>query len=139
MIKNEDRKKRNLIWIVSMILIAIIIPIVFVSLGMTGGLGNIRSGTRLMYFSKEGRDYWEAEYQYFDGYMQRNLWMEDDDVLNVSIETDDGKIDLEIKDSEGNVIFSEKAIQTKEFEVEVSGKINVRIDGDDHEGSFSFR
>ena len=41
-------------------------------------------------------------------------------------------------DNEGNKIFSEKAIQTKEFEVKVSGKITIRIDGDDHEGSFSF-
>ncbi len=129
---NEHKKKTNLIWIV------IVIAIVLISIGLTGGLGTIRSGTRVMFFSNEGRDYWKAEYQYFDGYMQRNLWMEENDVLKVSIETDEGEIDLEIKDSEGNVIFSEKAIETKEFEVEVSGKITVRVDGEKHEGSFSF-
>ena len=63
--------------------------------------------------------------------------MEEDDVLKVSIETDEGEIGLEIKDSDGTVIFSEKAIGTKDFEVEVSGKITVRIDGEEHEGSFS--
>jgi len=129
---NENKKKSNLIWIV------IIIVIVLSVLGLTGNLGTIRSGTRLMFFSNEGRDYWSAEYQYFDGFMQRNLWMEKNDVLKVSIETDEGEFDLEIKDSEGNVIFSEKAIETKDFEVEVSGKITIRVEGDEHEGSFSF-
>ena len=70
--------------------------------------------------------------------MQRNLWMEEDDIMKVSVKTDEGNIDIEIKDSNGNVIFAEKSIETKEFEVEVSGKITVRIDGEEHEGSFSF-
>ena len=129
---NENKKKTNLL------LIVIIVVIVLSVLGLTGNLGTIQSGTRLMYFSNAGRDYWKAEYQYFDGFMQRNLWMEENDVLKVSIETDEGEIDVEIKDSDGNVIFSEKALETKEFEIEVSGKITVRVDGDDHEGSFSF-
>lgn len=129
---NENKKKVNLI------LIVIIAVIVLSFLGLTGNLGTIQSGTRLMYLSNAGRDYWNAEYQYFDGFMQRNLWMEENDTLKIAIETDEGQIDLIIKDSEGNIIFSEKAIQSKEFEIEVSGKITVRIDGDDHEGSFSF-
>ena len=128
----ENMKKSNFMGIIIILLIVLSI------LGLTGNLGTIQSGTRIMYISNAGRDYWIAEYQYFDGFMQRNLWMEEDDVLKVSIETDEGKIDLEIKDSEGNVIFSEEAIQTSEFEVKVSGKITIRIDGDDHEGSFSF-
>lgn len=128
----ENMKKSNFMGIIIILLIVLSI------LGLTGNLGTIHSGTRIMYISNAGRDYWSAEYQYFDGFMQRNLWMEEDDVLKVSIETDEGKIDLEIKDSEGNVIFSEEAIQTSEFEVKVSGKITIRIDGDDHEGSFSF-
>ena len=129
----ENMKKSNFIWII------IIMLIVLSSLGLTGNLGTIRSGTRIMYISNEGRDYWNAEYQYFDGFMQRNLWMDENDVLKVTIETDEGEIDLEIKDSEGNVIFSEKEIQTGEFEVKVSGKITVRVDGNKHEGSFSFK
>lgn len=132
MSSKENMKKSNSIGIIIILLIVLSI------LGLTGNLGTIHSGTRIMYISNAGRDYWSAEYQYFDGFMQRNLWMEEDDVLKVSIETDEGEIDLEVKDSEGNVIFSEKAIRTKEFEVEVSGKITIRIDGDDHEGSFSF-
>lgn len=129
---NNNKKKSNFIWLM------VIFVIVLSVLGLTGNLGTVSSATKIMYFSNARRDYWKAEYQYFDGFMQRNLWMEENDVLKVSIETDEGEIDLEIKDSEGNVIFSEKAIPTKEFEVEVSGKITVRVDGDDHEGSFSF-
>ena len=127
------KKKSNWIWIV------IILVIVLSALGFTGNLGTISSATKVMYFSNAGRDHWSAEYQYFDGYMQRNLWMEEDAVLKVSIETIEGEIDLTIKDSEGNVIFSEKAIETKEFEVEASGKVTVRIDGDKHKGSFEFQ
>ena len=129
---NANNKKSNWIWII------IILVIVLSALGFTGNLGTISSGTKVMYFSNAGRDHWSAEYQYFDGYMQRNLWMEEDDVLKVSIETIEGEIDLTIKDSEGNVIFSEKAIETKAFEVKASGKVTVRIDGNDHKGIFSF-
>lgn len=129
---NEKIKNKNYIWILVMIVI------ILASLGLTGNLGTISSATKIMYFSNAGRDHWSAEYQYFDGYMQRNLWMEENDVLKVAIETDEGEIDLEIKDSKGNVIFSEKAIGTKEFEIEVSGKITIRVDGEGHEGSFSF-
>ncbi|MBQ2902092.1 MAG: helix-turn-helix domain-containing protein [Agathobacter sp.] len=125
------KKKSNWICIV------IILVIVLSSLGFTGNLGTISSATKIMYFSNAGRDHWSAEYQYLDGYMQRNLWMEEDDVLKISIETIEGEIDLTIKDSEGNVIFSEKSLETKEFQVVVSGKITIRIDGDKHEGSFS--
>ena len=130
---NEKIKNKNYIWILVMIVI------VLASLGLTGNLGTISSATKIMYFSNAGRDHWSAEYQYFDGYMQRNLWMEENDVLKVAIETDEGEIDLEIKDSKGNVIFSEKDIGTKEFEIEVSGKITILVDGEGHEGSFSFQ
>lgn len=128
----ENMKKSNFIGIIIILLIVLSI------LGLTGNLGTIQSGTRIMYISNAGRDYWIAEYQYFDGFMQRNLWMDENDVLKVTIETDEGEINLEIKDSEGNVIFSEEAIQTSEFEVKVSGKITVRIAGNKHEGKFSF-
>lgn len=91
-----------------------------------------------MFWENTGTNYWNAEYQYFDGFMQRTLWMEEDDVLHVSVETDEGDFDLEIKDADGNIIYSERSLGTKEFEVEVSGKISVRVDGEEHEGSFRF-
>jgi len=128
---SEKKKKSSWIWIVVLLIILSV-------LGFTGNLGTIRSGTRIMFFSNEGRDYWKANYQYFDGYMQRNLWMEENDKLNVSFETNEGQITLEIRDNEGNIIFYEKNIETKEFVIDVSGKITVRVDGDNHEGSFSF-
>lgn len=127
---NGKIQPKKFIWIL------LIIGIVFLFLGLTGNLGTIRSGTRLMFFSNEGRDYWKAEYKYFDGFMQRNLWMEENDVLKVAIETEEGQIDIEIKDSDGNIIFSEDAVQTKEFEVNVSGKITIRLDGEEHKGKF---
>jgi len=130
----NNKKKYNWIWIVVILILVLSVS----ALGFTGNLGTISSATKIMYFSNVGRDHWSAEYQYFDGYMQRNLWMEEGDVLKVSIETVEGEVDLTIKDNEGNIIFSEKAVETKVFEVEVSGKITVRIDGDKHEGSFSF-
>lgn len=129
--KTKDNKKRTFAGIVTIILI--VLAICF------GDITSINSSTRIMYAENKGINFWNAQYQFFDGFMQRTLWMEDEDILNVSIETDDGEISLQIIDENGNVIYREKSIGTAEFEVEVSGKIIVRVDGEEHEGSFSFK
>lgn len=119
--------------------IVILFLLLFVTLaGGFGGLGTIRSGTSVMFFSNEGRSYWHANYQYFDGYMQRNLWVDEDGVLEIDIETDEGILDLEIKDEDGNIIYTEENVGTKEFELEASGRVTIRVQADGHEGSFDF-
>ena len=70
--------------------------------------------------------------------MQRTLWLEDEDTLHVSVETEEGDFTLQIMDADGNVIYSDVKVGTKEFDVDVSGKISIRIEAEKHEGSFSF-
>ena len=41
-------------------------------------------------------------------------------------------------DADGNVIYSDVKVGTKEFDVDVSGKISIRIEAEKHEGSFTF-
>lgn len=120
------------------VLVILFILLLVTSVGGFGGLGTIRSGTRMMFFSNEGRSYWHANYQYFDGYMQRNLWVDEDGVLEIDIETDEGILALEIKDEDGNIIYTEENVGTKEFELEVSGRVTIRLEADGHEGSFDF-
>lgn len=127
----EKKRKYNWIWI--LILVGGLLLV-----NGIGGFGTIRSGTRIMFFSNEGRDYWNAEYQYFDGFMQRTLWMEEPDVLHVGIETDEGNLKLVITDENGEIIYSEENVETKEFELEVSGKVSVFLETEGHKGGFTF-
>ena len=128
--QKAKNKKQTIAWVV--IIIAIVMTVCF------GDITSLNSSTRIMYFDSKGRDYWKAEYQYLNGYMQRTLWLEDEDTLHVSIETDEGEFALQIIDVDGNIIYSEVRMQTKEFDVDVSGKITIRIEAEKHEGSFSF-
>ena len=129
-LQKQKNKKHTIMWLV--IVLAIVMTVCF------GDITSLNSSTRIMYFDSKGRDYWKAEYQYLNGYMQRTLWLEDEDTLHVSIETDEGEFTLQIIDADGNIIYSEVKMQTKEFDIDVSGKITIRIEAEKHEGSFSF-
>lgn len=108
--------------------------------GFLGGVGTISSGTRVMYVSNEGRSHWSANYQYFDGFQQRNLWVaENADGFSLVVTTEEGSIDVEMKDEKGNVIFSQEDIQAGTYEVKATGKVVVRIEAEKHKGSFDIR
>lgn len=51
-------------------------------------------------------------------------------------ETEEGAIGITIKDKDGNVIFEEENIQTGTYRAEVTGKYTVRVETEDHKGSF---
>lgn len=108
--------------------------------GLLGGVGTISSGTRVMYVSNEGRSHWSASYQYFNGFIQRNLWVaENEDGFAVVITSEEGCMDVEVRDENGNVIFAQENIQTGTYEVKATGKVVVRIDCEKHKGSFDIR
>ena len=108
--------------------------------GLLGGVGTISSGTRVMYVSNEGRSHWSASYQYFNGFIQRNLWVaENADGFAVVITSEEGSMDVEVRDENGNVIFAQENIQTGTYEVKATGKVVVRIDCEKHKGSFDIR
>lgn len=128
--QKSKNKKQTITWLA--IILVIVATVCF------GDIGSINSSTRMMYVESKGRSYWNAEYQYLNGFMQRTLWLEDEDTLHVSVETEEGDFSLQIMDDDGNVIYSEEKIGTKEFDVDVSGKISIRIEAKKHGGSFSF-
>lgn len=126
----SKNKKQIIAWLV----------VILVTIGVVcfGDISSFNSTTRMMYVESKGRGYWSAEYQYLNGFMQRSLWLEDEDELHVSVETEEGDFMLQIMDADGNVVYTEDKMRTKEFGVDVSGKISIRIEAKKHKGSFSF-
>lgn len=101
------------------------------------GMGTMRSATRMGCVENADRNSWSASYMYLDGFMQRNIWTEDDsDSLKVLVETKDGTLEVEIKDEDGNVVFHHENMETGIYEVKVSGKCVVRVTAKEHKGSF---
>ncbi len=129
-VQKSTNKKQTIVWIA--VILVIVVAVCF------GDITSINSSTRMMYVESKGRDYWKAEYQYLNGFMQRTLWLDKDDVLHVVVETDEGEFTLLIMDEDGNAIYSEEKIGTKEFDVDISGKITIRIEAEKHKGIFSF-
>ena len=122
------------------VLVAIAVVMGLAMWGLLGGVGTISSGTRVMYVSNEGRSHWSASYQYFNGFIQRNLWVaENEDGFDVVITSEEGSMDVEVRDENGNVIFAQENIQTGTYEVKATGKVVVRIDCEKHRGSFDIR
>lgn len=102
------------------------------------GIGTIRSAIRIGYDEHTGGQSWSASYTMLDGKMKRAIDLKDtQDMLHVEIVTEDGSISMEMKDADGNVIFDENNIETSVFDVKASGNVVVRIEADQHKGSFS--
>lgn len=118
------------------VIIVVIALVVFVAI-YGFGMGTIRHASRVGFIQKAGWNDWSASYTSLDGYLQRTIRPEDDTLL-VEIETQSGTISIEMKDSDGNVIFSESDIKTSSFEIDVPGKVIIRVDAENHKGGFSF-
>ena len=118
-------------------LIGALVTIAFVWIMTAGGLGTSRSGMRICYVENATRNGWNAEYALLDGYMQRTLRTSgDSEVIRIVVETEEGKIDIEIKDADKNVIFYQEDMVSGTYEAEVSGKYVARITAEDHRGKF---
>lgn len=102
------------------------------------GLDNFSDATRIGYVGSEGLRSWSARYSSLDGTMKKSLTPKSD-VLHIDVTTDKGTLSVEIQDADGNTIFDEENIGTAFFDVNVSGKVTVRITADKHKGSFSIK
>ena len=120
----------------AILIVVIVLAIIAVSQFL--GLGTFRSGTRIGYVGNEGWHSWSGRYTLLNGTMRHTIGP-DGDKLVVTVETESGVISIEIKDADGNVIFDEDNIGTTTFDVAVSGKVTVRIDADNHKGSFKIQ
>ncbi len=117
-------------------LIFIVIVVAFILLLNYLGIGTLRSATRRGYVGKEGWSSWSASYTLLDGRLQHTIRPETD-TLHVDVETESGTISMEMKDADGNVIFSESNIETSSFQVSVPEKVDIVVKASRHKGSFS--
>jgi len=104
----------------------------------TGTTGMTRSQA-LSIKSKEfaTKTMWSKEYQFCDGYMSRTMQTEaDEDEIQIIVVTEEGDISIKIEDMDGNIIFEQEKIPSGNYPVELTGKYKVRVEVEDHRGSF---
>lgn len=127
-------KTKNLI---SVALIVITV-VTLIAIANFLGIGTMRSATAIGYVSNDGWRNWSASYTMLDGTLTHTIRPRDtQEKIHVEVVTEDGSISIEMKDADGNVIFDEDNIETSTFDVNVSGKVVVRIEADKHKGSFN--
>ena len=116
-------------------IILVVIVVAFILLLSYLGIGTLRNATRIGYVGNDGWSSWSASYTLLDGRLQHTIRPETD-TLHVDVETESGTISIEMKDEDGDIIFSESNIETSSFEVNVSGKVVIIIKASRHKGSF---
>lgn len=57
--------------------------------------------------------------------------------LNIDIETDKGSLEISLKDTDDNILFSETSSETTSFSVDVPEKVTVSVLGKEHDGGFT--
>ena len=120
-----------------MLLTLVLIAGIVVLYVMNMGSGNVEMALRVGNIEQSTRTSWTARYMFCDGYMQRIMWLPDEaENLNVVVETDEGTIDIIIEDAKGNVIFEKENVGSESFEIEVSRQYKVRLEMEEHKGSF---
>ena len=125
--------KRDWIWICA----CIVAVILFAGI-LRSGFASTGSGLQMGWVETNTSDYWSATYAFHDGYQQRTINTDGEPTtLKVEIVSSSGEIGMTITDENGNVIYDEVGIETSSFEIEISGKVTVKITGDDHKGSYS--
>lgn len=133
----EYKKTARKPWIFSVAVIIIILLFSVVSMNFADGSGfEIRNAVSIGYIGNNGRSSWSGKYSLLDGTMKKSVHPKND-VLSIDVETQSGQISIEIKDTEGNIIFDGSDMSTGSYTVSVSGKVNVKIEADKHKGSFS--
>ena len=125
--------RKDWIWIYG----CVIAVVVFVFI-LKSGVAPTGSGLQMGWVERNTRDHWSATYAFHDGYQQRTINSDGEPiVLEVEIVSSSGEIGMTITDENGNVIYEEQGIETSSFEIEIPGKVTIKITGDDHKGSFS--
>ena len=116
----------------------IVIVVALIATANFFGIGTMRSATRIGYVGTDGLRSWTASYSMLDGKLKHTIHPKDTQgTIHVEVVTESGSISIEMKDADGNVIFDEDNIATSSFDVNISGKVVIRIEADKHKGSFS--
>lgn len=125
--------RKDWIWICGWAILVVIFVVI-----LRGGVAPSGSGLQMGWVESNTRDHWSATYAYHDGYQQRTINTDGEPtVLKVEIISSSGEIGMTVTDESGNVIYDQQWIDTSSFEIEIPGKVTVKITGEDHKGSFS--
>ena len=125
--------RKDWIWICGCMIAVVIFVVILKS-----GVAPTGSGLQMGWVESNTRDHWSATYAFHDGYQQRTINTDGQPtILEVEIVSSSGKISMTVTDENGMVIYDERGIETSSFEIEISGKVTVKITGEDHKGSYS--
>ena len=125
--------RKDWIWICGCVIAVVIFVVI-----LRSGVAPTGSGLQMGWVESNTRDHWSATYAFHDGYQQRTINTDGEPtVLEVEIVSSSGEIGMTVMDEKGNVIYDQQGIETSSFEIEISGKVTVKITGEDHKGSFS--
>ena len=125
--------RKDWIWICGCVIAVVIFVVI-----LRSGVAPTGSGLQMGWVESNTRDHWSATYAFHDGYQQRTINTDGEPtVLEVEIVSSSGEIGMMITDENGNVIYNQQRIETSSFEIEISGKVTVKITGEDHKGSYS--
>ena len=125
--------RKDWIWICGCVIAVVIFVVI-----LRSGVAPTGSGLQMGWVESNTRDHWSATYAFHDGYQQRTINTDGEaTVLEVEIVSSSGEIGMTVTDENGNVIYDQQRIDTPSFEIEISGKVTVKITGEDHKGSYS--
>lgn len=125
--------RKDWIWICGCVIAVMIFVVI-----LRSGVAPTGSGLQMGWVESNTRDHWSATYAFHDGYQQRTINTDGEaTVLVVEIVSSSGEIGMTVTDENGNVIYDQQGIDTSSFEIEISGKVVIKITGQDHKGSFS--
>lgn len=118
------------------ILIIAAVSILAVAIAWLLGYTSVRSTIRVGCIEHSDLHSWSANYFYVDGFMERTIYP-NGNTLNVTVRTESGAISIEIKDNDGETVFSESNIETGTFQVlPTSDRMIVTIRMEKHKGGF---
>ncbi|MGP1419116.1 MAG: hypothetical protein ACTTJZ_04830 [Sphaerochaetaceae bacterium] len=121
------------------VILIVVIVLALIAAARFIGIGTTRSAMRIGYVDKGGWRDWSASYTLLDGTLQHTLRPNvSDDLLLIDVKTASGTISIEIKNNDGDVVFQQENLDTKEFTVEVAEKISVVVHAKRHKGGFGF-
>lgn len=119
--------------------IVVLCIVLFILVAHALGFNTTISAIRVGYTGHEWLDSWSGKYTSLDGTISKTIHTDTEpDTIRVEIVTESGSISITMIDPNGNVVFEQSDINTSSFDVDVSGKVRVRIEAENHRGSFSF-
>ncbi len=127
--KSVHRKK-----VLLAVLVLAVLGVAF-SVGLIPG----RSGLRLGFVETSFGRNWKVSYLSYSGIREKKIISNHMEHLNMQVTTDQGEIAVEVKDRDGNVLFSEEHMKSMEREIAVKGTAKIRVVTKGHKGGFQFR